>query len=560
MAEQYNSAYLGAQIDMAVARAMTALQPAAQTFEDAQKTQIRENINAQEKLSGTEGQVVGFDADGNAVAQDGVETDATLSVEGAAADAAAAGEKIAAAQTTADTAVANAATAQSTADTAKTNAATAQTTADTAKTNAATAQTTADTASTAAFLAMPGSLKWDGVIGDREYVTVEESGEFLNCLVRISDEVPDMALVMQFGAGIYEISNIAGIETAENTQITDVLGDGTIYVVANGFFIVTQDNVTLDTLTFPKAGIYAFAYSPLPAGMDIGYIWASALYILGYTFPDASTADAYFEKETIATDLGDTITWDGNTTGLTVLEDVFYRVSKATPTVEDFADGCTIVYTNSDGEKTEVTFAAENISQTDNGIISFEVAVVISADNTIGVGAGIYFVNDSSTGTVVQSLTIPGYSFTSAGETATIKTEHLPEALRFGEMTAKTSIDWDGNTEGLTSILDFIFSLYLVSEDEIVDLDTSKGGSVKVYIGAAGATYDFDNAEIITDDEAGYSDVIVTTEDGEQILVAEILHVERSVTDVEGNAIVAPPGIYLLAQPSEYSYVSHLEF
>lgn len=55
-------------------------------------------------------------------------------------------QAVATAQTTADTALANAATAQATADTALANAATAQTTADTALANAATAQTTADTA------------------------------------------------------------------------------------------------------------------------------------------------------------------------------------------------------------------------------------------------------------------------------------------------------------------------------------------------------------------------------------------------------------------------------
>jgi len=60
---------------------------------------------------------------------------------------------VATAQTTADTALANAATAQTTADTAVTNAAAAQTTADTALANAATAQTTADTAVTNAAAA-----------------------------------------------------------------------------------------------------------------------------------------------------------------------------------------------------------------------------------------------------------------------------------------------------------------------------------------------------------------------------------------------------------------------
>ena len=60
---------------------------------------------------------------------------------------------VATAQSTADTALANAATAQTTADTAVTNAAAAQTTADTALANAATAQTTADTAVTNAAAA-----------------------------------------------------------------------------------------------------------------------------------------------------------------------------------------------------------------------------------------------------------------------------------------------------------------------------------------------------------------------------------------------------------------------
>lgn len=100
-----------------------------------------------------------------------------ITTENAAQDAA-----IGTAQTTANTAVANAAAAQSTANTAVANAATAQGTANTALTNAATAQSTANdalaTASALGFssVQLTGSGLWNVPVGVTEVIAFMQGG------------------------------------------------------------------------------------------------------------------------------------------------------------------------------------------------------------------------------------------------------------------------------------------------------------------------------------------------------------------------------------------------
>ena len=65
MAENYNSAYTGAEIDAGIAKANSALQPTAQTLDDEQKAQVKSNLGITD-----------------------VAVDTTLTVSGAAADAA----------------------------------------------------------------------------------------------------------------------------------------------------------------------------------------------------------------------------------------------------------------------------------------------------------------------------------------------------------------------------------------------------------------------------------------------------------------------------------------
>jgi hypothetical protein len=70
-----------------------AVQYTTQELTSEQQAQAMANIGAQQKLTGKAGQLVGFDANGNAVAN--VSIDTTLAVPGAAADAKAVGNVLA---------------------------------------------------------------------------------------------------------------------------------------------------------------------------------------------------------------------------------------------------------------------------------------------------------------------------------------------------------------------------------------------------------------------------------------------------------------------------------
>ena len=59
----------------------TAVQHTTQELTEEQKTQARTNINAQVKITGTTGQVVGFDANGNAIAQDATDGGSTITIK-----------------------------------------------------------------------------------------------------------------------------------------------------------------------------------------------------------------------------------------------------------------------------------------------------------------------------------------------------------------------------------------------------------------------------------------------------------------------------------------------
>ena len=63
----YISKHSGSEIDKVVDEAVLFTE---QSLTEEQQAQVRENINAQNKLMGANGQVVGFGADGTAIAQD----------------------------------------------------------------------------------------------------------------------------------------------------------------------------------------------------------------------------------------------------------------------------------------------------------------------------------------------------------------------------------------------------------------------------------------------------------------------------------------------------------
>lgn len=119
----------------------------------------------------------------------------------------------------------------------------------------------------------------------------------------------------------------------------------------------------------------------------------------------------------------DTLTWDGNTEGL-VSVDAFYRVSSATPTLEELKKGVSFVV----GGRT-IEMPTEYIVEQNNAI-HLELAVVALEDNAVSNGctfpkAGIYFMKADGYDTT-ESLTINGYNGFETTEIQTIDPKYLP--------------------------------------------------------------------------------------------------------------------------------------
>lgn len=108
----------------------------------------------------------------------------------------------------------------------------------------------------------------------------------------------------------------------------------------------------------------------------------------------------------------DTLTWDGNTEGHEVVDGMFVHVSDTTPTLSDFANGCSIIL---GGQVTELT-SSDIVEMGENLIGQMEGAVLVSfSDNVDCEGLifpkkGIYFLSLPDLDIVVTSLTINGYT------------------------------------------------------------------------------------------------------------------------------------------------------
>lgn len=120
---------------------------------------------------------------------------------------------------------------------------------------------------------------------------------------------------------------------------------------------------------------------------------------------------------------GDTLTWDGNTSGMSSPNGTHYKVSDNAPTLKDFAGGFEFVVggeTANVPDNTGFTQLAPTFLEFDGGLFW-----IVSEDTDAGEGTiiakGTYFVNDGEL--AVTSLKINGYTgFT----TTKLKEEYIP--------------------------------------------------------------------------------------------------------------------------------------
>lgn len=129
---------------------------------------------------------------------------------------------------------------------------------------------------------------------------------------------------------------------------------------------------------------------------------------------------------------GDTLYWDGNTEGLANIEGVFFRVSDAVPTKEDFLNGCSVAMTYG-SQMIQITITSEEVQSgfSEDGLYFGEIFQIVPHDNyTDEFGTiekkGVYLVREES-GAYLCSLTIPGY--TGFPVTKKIEEKYLPGAV-----------------------------------------------------------------------------------------------------------------------------------
>lgn len=165
--------------------------------------------------------------------------------------------------------------------------------------------------------------------------------------------------------------------------------------------------------------------------------------------------DTYFLKpewKNIAetTTYGDTLTWDGNTEGLTAYTDAWFGVTNIAPLLEDLSNGVTA--TLSDGTETECIYIDKTEELGCDAILittesEDDFAYIFANDCTIdGVNysKGIYLLYFSAE-FYTQSLTINGYNGFEMTETVPLPNKYLD----FIETVGGDTLTWDGDTEGL---------------------------------------------------------------------------------------------------------------
>ena len=361
-----------------------------------------------------------------------------------------------------------------------------------------------------ATVAMPGSVKFDGDIDGRYYIpTIDNNNDdglrIIIGLVHMTSEIPSL-IEQVIASGILDWENtpIGGsLELPCVVSVGGMEGTGALEgmlvksseytisaapVLANGEIdtsdeelmsavIVLKEGVSFNgSPVFEKRGVYGMFYNmgyELPTGSVMNSLMhISGLYIHGYPFKDSGSSN-YFETksgELVETKVGDTLTWDGNTSDRlyetasntntdgekivirVVLMSTDFITKDEIATVSgikaSFINGSETIEGTSDAGDLKLYPSSNDDSWTiginksgSEGNASSLVCFGIPADNFDFDGIllpkrGIYFISGTN-GTETErshSVTIPGYNLTDAriDNSTVIKQEHLPQALQFG--------------------------------------------------------------------------------------------------------------------------------
>lgn len=553
----------------------------------------------------------------------------------------AAQEAVQTAQAAADKAKQDAATAQSTANTAKTNAANAQSAANTAKAAADAAQADADKAKAAADaaqkdvddLAVRVTKTETDIVQTSERIkllaTKEEVTQTLGGYYTKSQAEAQIQLkadeINQTVSETYteRSSAVAGVyryycqtdAALDDGGVTQVLLEETLTFDAESMMSNESFNIELEagkTYTVIWNGAeYQCEAVEIDDGDTTGVVLGNygfmtggeitdepfiVVYVPGHgigAFALDGSAEARVSIMSDGGGVGDTLTWDGNTDGLETFEmegDVVYKVSDATPSASDFANGGTVTISfMGQTMAAPCVFGAEEMPDI-GGIILVRAVieettiipiVVFLPGNVLGATPGLYLATIAMNeedgeildGVIINSLTINGYTgFGGGGGGIQKPTTWPPPAPAPAEpVTGSDTLTWDGNTDGLEpyTLDDFGgMTFYRISDTAPTPADFEKAGTgsigVRLPLIQETSTRDF------TVGETG-SAVIVARDSATVQIVARnvggnIGHLYYCLAVQIGNAFGLPPGFYaaIHAEDDQHStiidYGYHLSF
>lgn len=129
---------------------------------------------------------------------------------------------------------------------------------------------------------------------------------------------------------------------------------------------------------------------------------------------------------------GDTLTWDGNIDGLVSVDGAAYKISDATPSVDEVMSGS--LTATVDGETGTIPLADYPPEEMGSGVALYFYAFLVVPESAVGVDiqglvfpeAGLYVV-PAMVGAVLRSLTIPGYT---GFKTETINASCIPSTIQ----------------------------------------------------------------------------------------------------------------------------------
>lgn len=187
---------------------------------------------------------------------------------------------------------------------------------------------------------------------------------------------------------------------------------------------------------------------------------------------------------------GDTLFWDGDTTGLTSVGGMVYKVSDFVPSLDDLTGGCEIIAKVEAGgvveAMTETLSGEEVLSHITDNVVNLSVILIVLEDGITIEDLGMTF---DEKGIYFMKGTGPEFEETIYASALTIN--------GFKDFSSSVSM-WDGDTTGKETIIYGGSTLCKISEECPIIDDTRKGFGAFV---SSGMTiedlYDFSTATVI---------------------------------------------------------------